>query len=177
MKTIVIGFSKPKDFKLYAYLIMKIDGGLFDHAYLKFHSDSLNRDIVYQAVGKGVQFVGKILFETKNISVEEYEIQVSDDKYTEMMQFCIDNAGMPYGFVQVLSLGIKKLLSKLNIKINNNPNQVISSEIGLKTEFCSEIVTRCLNKVDPKDFDLNAESITPKDLNSILKSLNIKQIL
>lgn len=171
MKKIVVGFSTPQKFKIHAWLIMKIDQAPFDHTYLKFHSESLNRDIIYQAVGKGVQFVGKTLFDTKSKSIEEFEIEVEDDDYTKMMCFCVDNAGIPYGFIQVIGAGIVKILSKFGKHIENPFN------VGLTNEFCSEVVLRCLNKVDSKNFNLKAENITPKDLNVIIKSLNFKRIL
>lgn len=171
MKSITIGFSKPKTFKLHAWLIMKIDNASFDHAYLKFHSDNLNRDIIYQAVGKGVQFIGNSLFILNSEPISEFQLEVDDEKYISLMQFCLDNAGISYGFWQVLALGIVRILSKINININN------SLQDKLKTEFCSEIVYRCLDKIDPEDFNLNAESVTPKDLFNLLKELNTKQIL
>lgn len=171
MKTIVIGFSKPQQFKLHAWIIMKIDDATFDHAYLKFHSDSLDRDIIYQAIGKGVQFIGKTLFETKSKAIEEYEIEIEDNDYIEMMKLCVDNAGIAYGFLQVIGAGIVKIASKFGKQIENPFYN------GLINEFCSEIVFRCLNKIDQKDFNLKPENITPKDLNLLLKNLDIKRIL
>jgi len=166
MKKIIIGFSKPKSFKLHAWLIMKIDKADYDHAYIKFHSDTYKRDIIYQAIGKGVEFKGLALFEETTQPVEEYELDIEDNDYIELMKFCIDNAGISYGFLSTLGVGISKLF-----KIKNPFSD------GLKTEFCDEIVFRCLNKVDPKDFCEDPENISPKDVNNIIQELNIKRIL
>jgi len=171
MKTIVVGFSKPKEFKLYAWLIMKCDKANFDHAYLKFYSDSLDREIIYQAIGKGVGFIGNILFHTKNESVEEFKLSVDDNKYIIMMQFCIDNSGMPYGFLEVLGMAWVKVCAKLGKTVTNPFNK------GDKQEFCSEIVSRCLNVVKPEEFNIDVENISPKELNSLLKQLNVEQVL
>lgn len=150
---------------------MKVDNSNFDHAYLRFHSDSLDREIIYQAVGKGVEFVGNVLFQSNVLPIEEFEIEIDDEKYISFMQFCVDNAGIPYGFWQVLTLGIAKILNKFNLKFNN------LNQDGLKSEFCSEIVYRCLDRIDPEHFNLDPETISPKDLNNLLKRINIKQIL
>jgi hypothetical protein len=166
MNSIVIGFSHPTKFSLHAWIIEKVDNASFDHAYLRFHSDSLNRDIVYQSNWRGVEFIGSTLWQTTATPVEEYTIAVDDTEYTSMMQFCVDNCGVSYGYLATIGAG----LVKLGI-CKTNP---FSS--GLKTEFCSEIVARCLNVVDPAQFQLDAANITPNDLNQLLKKLNIARI-
>ena len=171
MKSITIGFSKPQVFKFYAWLIMKCDRATFDHAYLKFHSDSLDRDIIYQAVGKGVQFIGKLQFEKHSKAIEEYRLNIEENNYTTMMRFCVDNAGISYGFKEVLGLALVKLCAKFGKHIANPFNQ------GAKEEFCSEIVSRCLNEAKPDEFNIDAENISPKELNTLLKQLNVEQVL
>jgi hypothetical protein len=167
MNSIVIGFSHPIKFSLHAWIIEKIDAAPFDHAYLKFHSTSLNRDIIYQSNWRGVEFIGSTLWQTTTVPVEEYTIAVSDDEYTSMMQFCVDNCGISYGYLGTLGAGLVKLGW-----CKTNPFNV-----GLKSEFCSEIVARCLNVVDPAQFQLDPANITPNDLNQLLKKLNIIRIL
>lgn len=167
MKSIVIGFSRPTKFSLHAWIIEKIDNAPFDHAYLRFHSDNLNRDIIYQSNWRGVEFIGSTLWNTTTTPVEEYTIAVDDNQYMSMMQFCVDNCGVSYGYMATLGAGLVKLGW-----CKTNPFNV-----GLSKEFCSEIVARCLNVVDPVQFQLDAANITPNDLNNILKKLNIKRVL
>lgn len=166
MKNIIIGFSHPAKFSLHAWLIEKIDGAPFDHAYLKFHSDTYNRDIIYQSNWRGVEFIGAILWSSTTTPVQEFPMQVSDDNYTKMMQFCIDNSGISYSYLGVLGEGIRELAAKFGWSINNPFNQTQT------TEFCSQIVTNCLNIADPTQFNLNADNISPKNLNDILKTLS-----
>lgn len=170
MKTIIIGFSHPAKFSLHAWLIEKIDGAPFDHAYLRFHSDNLDRDIIYQSNWRGVQFIGAILWSQTTTPVQEFSLQVPDDRYNKMMQFCVDNAGINYGYLGVLGQGIRNLAAKIGWNINNPFNQSQS------TEFCSQIVTNCLNVADPSQFNLNADNISPKNLNDILIQLKIPQV-
>lgn len=171
MKSIVVGFSKPRSFAIHAEIIMLLDHAPYDHAYLKFHSDSLDRDIIYQAVGKGVQFIGRTLFETKTQPVEEYQVDMDDDKYTEMMQFCVDNSGISYGLLQLFGVVIVKIAAKFG-KTMKNP-----FDNGLQSEFCSEIVARCLIEADPKEFNMDPETISPKELNTLIKNINAKRVL
>lgn len=167
MKSIIIGFSHPSSFSLHAWLIEKIDGAPFDHAYLRFHSDNLDRDIIYQSNWRGVQFIGAILWTTTTTPVQEFSIQVSDDNYNKMMQFCVDNAGISYGYLAVIGEGIRELASKVGWNINNPFNQ------SQTTEFCSQIVTNCLNIADPSQFNLDADNVSPKNLNDLLTKLKI----
>jgi hypothetical protein len=167
VKSIIIGFSHPASFSLHAWIIEKVDGAAFDHVYLRFHSDSLNRDIIYQSNWRGVEFIGSTLWQTTTTPVEEYTIAVSDDEYNSMMQFCIDNCGVSYGYLATIGAGLVKLGW-----CKTNPFNA-----GLNTEFCSEIVARCLNVVDPSQFQLDPANITPSNLNSLLKQLNITRVL
>lgn len=170
MKSIIIGFSHPKSFSLHAWIIEKLDSAPFDHAYLRFNSATLNRDIIYQSNWRGVEFIGAILWSTTTTPVQEFSIQVSDDNYTKMMQFCIDNAGISYSYLGVLGEGIRELAAKFGWNINNPFNQ------SQTAEFCSQITTNCLNIVDPAQFNLNADNISPKNLYNIMLQLKIASL-
>lgn len=171
MKSIIVGFSHPAKFSLHAWIIEKIDGAPFDHAYLRFHSDNLDRDIIYQSNWRGVEFIGAILWSTTTTPVQEFSLQISDDNYTKMMQFCVDNAGIGYSYLGVIGEGIRQIAGKLGWVINNPFNQTQTGE------FCSEIVTRCLNVANPAQFNLNADNMSPKNLNDILAKLKIPEFL
>lgn len=166
-----IGFSKPAKPTLHGNLIMFIDNCEFDHAYIRYHSNSLDRDIIYQSIWKGVEFVGNSVFRSLATPVEEYELDITDFQYKSLMQFCIDNSGKSYDLLGVLGLGLSKILKKIHININNPVSN------GTNLEFCSEIIARCLNQVDSKDFSLDAENVSPKDLNIIVKSLGLKRLI
>lgn len=171
MPKIIVGFSKPVKFKLHAWIIEKIDGAKFDHAYLRLNSASLNRDIIYQATSKGVEFVGSALWLKGTKPVEEYELDVSAADYKTLIQFCIDNAGTPYGFLGVIGAGLVDIAARFGKTIKNPFND------GMASEFCSEITDRCLATVDPAQFSLDPDNITPNDLNILLKKLGLVRTL
>lgn len=59
MEQITIGFSKSKKFlPIGSWLIRAYMGTPYSHVYLKFYSQSLNRTLIYEAVGGGVRFIG-----------------------------------------------------------------------------------------------------------------------
>src|ERR1700677_2160097 len=109
---IIIGFSHPKKFSVHGELIEKIDNAPFDHAYLKFYSIQLNRTIIYQSNWRGVAFIGESLFLSSTSPVYEFEVEIIDEKFISLMQFCVDNVGIPYGLFKVLLLGMAEILSK-----------------------------------------------------------------
>lgn len=165
MKTIIIGFSKPRAFKLYAWLIEKVDGASFDHAYLRLNF--FDKDAIYQSTAVGVEFMGYTQWDTATLPVKEYQLSVSDEAFKSLMQFCIDNTGMKYSYLGVLG----ELLVKLHICKKNPINQ------GSTREFCSEIIAKCLDQVDPADFNLDADNVTPSGLDTVLTQLKIPRIL
>jgi hypothetical protein len=171
MPSITIGFSKPNKFTLHGWLIEKIDGSQFDHAYLRFELDKFNRNVVCQSIDVGVQIVSEAQFATKSTPVQEYQLTVTDEQFVSMFQFCIDNAGKSYSILGVIGEGIVRISAKFGKTITNPFN---SDE---KTYFCSELVTQCLDTIDPSQFNLNANNISPDQLCTLLQQLNVPRTL
>lgn len=169
---IIVGFSKPVKFTLHGWLIMKIDEAPFDHAYIRVKLDKLQREIVFQSIAIGIQIVSVTEFETLSQPIEEYELDVSEEQFISLLQFCIDNSGKSYGLLAVIGLGIAKLLGKIGIKINNPFGEGKTS-----SEFCSEVITSALDNIDPKDFNLDPDNVSPEDLCILLQKLNMKRVL
>lgn len=172
MKQVIIGFSRPKEFKVLAKLIMLNEKTNYSHAYIKFNALSFDRSLIYQASGKQVNFEGSVHFNTHAILVEEYEISIEDDLYKRLMQFCIDNAGIPYGLKATIGLVWVKINKLFGKKIDNPFND------GDASLFCSELAYNCLKLInESSDTDIG-EDISPKDLNDLIKNnQNIKRIL
>lgn len=117
--TVKIGFSRPKKSKAFASLIMWAYGTPFSHVYVRFRSESYDRDLIYQASSVMVNFMGLEVFEEDNLIVQEFEIEIPDEKRIPLMQFMIDNAGRPYSLKQVLGLGFVRLCEMVGIKTSN----------------------------------------------------------
>jgi hypothetical protein len=155
-RTITIGFSKPKNKPLpvFSWLIRLYEGTTFSHTYLRFHSESLDRHLVYEAVGGGVRFIGQPAWSKYAEEVDSFTISVSDEARLKLLQYCVDSAGMEYGFIQNLGLVVARLF-----KLKYNPTP------GGKN--CSEIIAEVLQMQGyklPKEPNL----MTPKDIHLTL---------
>jgi hypothetical protein len=170
-KSVIIGFSKPNNFTLHGWLIEKIDGSQFDHAYLRFQLDGINRNVVCQSIDVGVQLVSEAQFATKSTPVEEYQLNITEAQFISMFQFCLDNTGKMYSLWGVIGEGIVRLVAKFGKTISN------PFDSNEKTYFCSELVAQCLDNIDPSQFNLNANNISPDQLCSLLQQLKIQRIL
>lgn len=109
MRKVVIGFSRPRKKSLLSTCIMAVEQTNYSHVYVRLYSATYERDLVYQASGLAVNFVGLEHFMDHNLVVDEFEFEISDSAYKKMMQFAIDNAGRPYGGKQLVGMGIRKL--------------------------------------------------------------------
>ena len=153
MKNITIGFSRPKGkiCPCFSWGIRLFQGWTpYSHVYIKINSKSLDRDLIYQASGTQVNFMGSELFYGHVHVFEEFEIQIKDEDYIEMMKFCIDNAGKPYSARDILAIlfSSEKLLD------------------GREKFICSELVGIILE--DYADISSGKKIPTPKDIYNLL---------
>lgn len=160
MKKITIGFSKStKKFAIGSVLIRWYMQTPYSHVYMKFDSPSLNRTLIYEAVGAGVRFIGSHRWKEHAEEVASFELEISDENYKKLMQFCVDNAGIEYGFYQ--NLGI--LLANMCASNKNTLTDGIN---------CSEAIGEILELEGYKiDKDLNL--LTPKDIFLILDDKSV----
>jgi hypothetical protein len=155
MKTLTIGFSKSKKFlPIGSWAIRAYMGTEYSHVYLRFYSESLSRSLIYEAVGKGVRFVGLPIWKQHSEEVKSYDIVVNDESYLKTLQYCVDNAGIEYGYLQNLGVFISDILN-----LNKNPLD--------KGKNCSEAVAEMLHL---EGYEINKEYnlITPLDIDNIL---------
>lgn len=163
-KTIVIGFSTPNKWKLLSWLIKILLRTSYSHVYLKFHSESLDRDIVYQASGLAVNFIGNHRFLDHHKVIREFKLNISPECHLSTLQFAVDKAGSPYSLRQLLGILIY-MLCGIKPKGEDQNTYVCSELIG---QIMQEKFNICVNK----DLDL----ITPKDVYHILES-NLTQMV
>lgn len=156
MKKIRVGFSKPRNrvFPVGSYLIRLFQRTKYSHVFIKFHSASTGRDLVYEAVGGGLRFVGQKVWSDHAESVDEFEIEISDSAYTTIMAYCIDNAGTPYAHMQNIGIALANLFH-----LRKNP-----WKSGMN---CSELLANIL-ALDGVKITKPLDLITPKDIHSIL---------
>jgi hypothetical protein len=155
MKTITIGFSRSKKFLPVGSLAIRAYMRTpYSHVYLRFFSESLNRTLIYEAVGVGVRFIGEKQWSKHAVEVASFEVDITDDNYITLLQYCVDHAGLEYGFMQNVGIPLSKLFN-----LESNPFQSGSN--------CPEEIYKILQiagyKVEGKK-----DLVTPKDLYKLL---------
>lgn len=162
METIVIGFSKPRGwFVPVSWLIRLAERTRYSHAYIKVKSESLNRELIYQATGSGVYFVGKATFELKAEPLEEYEFKITKERKTELLRWAVDTSGKPYGKLQILGLGLKRVCRAVGINIKN------PFKTGTGAYVCTELAAEALKEIKVLS-DLELDDIGLLELRSLV---------
>lgn len=162
MRTIAIGFSKPKSAKPLSWLIRKLQNTEYSHVYIKFTSDKYGRNIIYQASGLQVNFVGEAVFKDHCEVVKECSIQISDETYQKMMTFAIDKAGYPYSIKQLFNIVIYMVTGKTHVLGSGREAYVCS-------ELAGEMLKTILNVAVNEDLDI----VTPKDIDKALEEAGL----
>lgn len=158
MEKVIIGFSRPRQTKILSSIIMGILDTPYSHVYIKIHSDSLERDLIYQASGLAVNFMAPAIFDAHNVVVKEFSFDVTSQKKKEILQFCVDNAGVPYGSKELIGLGWVCVNEKLGRKISNpfrdGRASYVCCELGAKVaeDFLEIPINQDLDDLTPKEF-------------------------
>lgn len=163
-ETIYIGFSARKKWNFLSWFLQKCQRAAYSHVYVRFCSESLKRDLIYQASEMSVHFIGGDRFRDECDIIKEYPLLVSIEAKTKILQFAIDNAGRPYGWIELLGFGWVYLCRIFGRKVKN--------PLGDKNRsfICSELVANVLLELGykiPGDLD----TIAPVDIDRFLSSL------
>jgi hypothetical protein len=164
MQTLTIGFSKAKSkWKILSTLIRWLEGTEFSHVFIRWNSEYLQRDVIYQASGSMVHFMEGKRFDSINQTVDKFDILLSDATRKKVIQFAMDQAGAPYSVKQLVGLGLAKLMNSLGFK-GSNP-----FKDGRSHYICCELVAEVLIELG-YSISQNLDEITPKDIYELLSS-------
>lgn len=160
MRKITISFTKPrKKWKPFAWAIQTLWDTEYSHTALIFHSSKYN--LVYHASGSGLNFMAKWIFDKLNIEVYSKTIEITEEKYQEILDFAIKNCGLDYGIIQAIGVGISYLLERIGLP-RWNP-----FADGRKKWICSEWVGKALTIAFP-ELKIDLETVSPKDIYDII---------
>jgi hypothetical protein len=160
----IFGFSKPAKWKIGAEIIKLIEHTEFSHCYVMWKSEGLRRFLVYQASGHGgVDFMSIERFLEHNIIMKEYHYDINPTEKTALMQFCIDNAGDDYGYLQLVGIAYHRLMDFI---FEDTPNPFPHGQV------CSEVVARILTDVLHVPIEhLDPNVAGPYDVDIVLNRL------
>lgn len=159
MKTIKIGFSSPNTFKIGAWAIQKWIGKDYSHVYINWIDDQ-GRDIVFQASHGCCHTILKDNFELENIIHKEFIMNITEDQYQALRDFCYNYCGVPYAFLDLPLIVIYDVLSKLGIK---------TLFYDVPGEVCSELVAILLKEIFGFTFDKPSNLMKPNDIYESLE--------
>jgi hypothetical protein len=127
MRKISFVATRPKKFKIGAWLIMKVLRTDYSHVAVLFHSSRSNKFYPYEANGRaGVNFVGQEIWSERNLVVWQTTKDIDDDSYDDVLEFAMSMCGEVYATMQ--NVGIK-VCDWLGIKYNPWSNGKNCSEL------------------------------------------------
>jgi len=163
-RTVYVGFSthRPRDWKwLVSWAIRKLQRAPYSHVYVRFPSESLQRDLIYEASGTTVHFAGAESFARSSRVIKEYEVRVSQESFVHALQWAIDNLGKPYGTRELLGAGWVCVGRMFGKKFRNPLGD------GARSFVCSELAAAVLGELG---FTLGGDLDTqiPRDVDDFL---------
>lgn len=166
MKQITIGFSRAcTTFPIFSWLIMLVQRTPYSHVYLKYQDDYLQRTVYFQASHTLVNYMGETTFLAQEKVVKEFSFTVSDTSFLEAQQFAIDNAGKPYGVLEICGLALVELASFFGIRMQNP-----FKDAGT-TWICDQLQAALLSTCENVTLPMPLNDMTPKDMYNLVSTL------
>lgn len=153
-----IGFSRPKKFNVFGFLIMKIENTNFNHVYIEKYSEYLDETMVYEATIHGVWFKRKELLLDRAEIVDQYKFKLNEDQNKYLLKEIYRNVGKEYGFLQALG----NLFLRLGYKINPFKDED-------KKLICLEAVGNIMKSLNIVDNSIDFENLGLPELYNIIK--------
>lgn len=146
MKHFKIGLSTPKDQTAFTEFIRSQQNVDFSHVYLAFYDIEVDRWVIYQATLKGVHFSNVEDFEHKNIIIDEYLFDITEEQKKDLKNWAIDNLDKKYSIKQLLYIYLYEDIG-LKLDFLKSEDYWICCEAGARA-------LRILNLITDVDYDL-----------------------
>lgn len=152
MKNIIVGFSSStKKFSPFSKLIRLWEGTDFSHVYFQFETSRNNVTIIYQASSTMLNYMSKEVFLQHNKVVSEFNLELSNEHYSELMLQCMKSAGLGYSIKQILGLAIAQVFRLKRNPFSDKEKYVCSEWVAEQLELCGFKFSKKLDLVTPKD--------------------------
>ncbi len=160
MQQLKIQFTRPAGkYKLLSWLIRKILDTSYSHVLARWQGARGKVDIVWEAAGSYIRFLGPIAHANKYNVIHEYVVELDKAEYVRLIEYTHRYAHVDYGKWQLLGMLLARLL-----RLKKNP---ISQ--GEAEQVCSEAVYGLLNYVKGWESDLNFDVYGPDALEAWLQ--------
>jgi hypothetical protein len=166
MRQITIGFSRScTTFPIFSWAIMACQRTPYSHVYLKYQDTYLNQTMYYQASHTLVNSMSESVFLSQELPIYEFTFNVSDSSFLACMQFAANQAGKPYGVLEICGLGLVELASAVGIK-STNPFK----DSG-ETWICDQLQAALLQTCENVKLPMPLDQMTPKDMYNLVSTL------
>ena len=114
-----IGFSKRNMF--FSRFLRWVEKRPYSHCYIRYRNHITQQDLILHAAFLSIHTLTLENFQKHgNIIVKEYMYEVKDSaKIKDMLTFVYDQSGTPYGWIQLVGMGLVKLAAFFGKTIKN----------------------------------------------------------
>ncbi len=157
-----IQFTRPKDdtFKIYSKAIQKFDGRDYSHVRFSFTARRQNVDLIYEASGDSVKFIGPEGAKFHEVVVvKEFYLDLSRDQRDQFINYFMTMCSVKYGKLQAIGIGVARVFG-----LKRNP-----FSRGKAHQVCSETVAIPLRDVLGIEFKKSLDLLTPRDIYEALE--------
>lgn len=151
----IIGFSCPKQFRIFSSLTKLYQDTPYSHMYIRLYDSRTDKWIVYEASYGYTHSISYDKFKDENHIFHEYGIASSENQELNILSFCQDNLQKKYGKLTVLGILFNRQFGR----------------DGDKTFICSEFVMRLLKISNLLEHVYDIEYITPVEAHGMLLRL------
>jgi len=157
MRKLRIGFSKPKDklFPIFSWAIRLYERTPYSHVYIRWET-KWNTWLCYHAASLMIHFLGESSFARHITIVEEFEFEVSDERFDKLMAFCTKYVGEDYALKDVFMIP----LNDLGVEYSTD---------GANKQYCAELVMRALGELGGKELTQNVDRVKLKYVYDFVK--------
>jgi hypothetical protein len=165
-EVVYVGFSKPKENKIGSRLIRWWLGKPYSHCYVRWYSETYQLELVYHASSGVVHFISGDNFDKKNETIFAYKLKLKEDARKLLVKKCIDLAGQPYAYLELLKTFVRDFCALVGFKCRflNSPGYI-----------CSELVAEVLQARFGVEFKKPLNEIRPNDIEDYLSRLTSKR--
>lgn len=164
--TAYVGFSTPKAFNPVSWLIRKITKSQVSHAWVAYHSDLFDLDMVMEAHELGFRSLTFENFKAKNKIVKTFPVDVD---ITPGLRLLATSLGDTYDYGGLFGMSFVLMGNWLKRKFKKWRKVVRNPWHSAKRMFCSEAVVIMLQASNSRMVkDLVPENTSPQMLMDIL---------
>lgn len=159
MYQLKIQFTRPTVTSIFSSAIRAVLGTKYSHVLARWDGARGSVDVVWEAAGSGIRFLGPIAHKNKYKVVSQYNIELSKIEYHRLIEYTHKYAHVEYGYVQLVGMLIARIF-----RMSRNP---LSS--GESAQVCSEAVGGLLRYVKGWDININLDVYGPDKLEYYLQ--------